>query len=519
MAPLIRPSGTRWFLALALAIAAIMLASLVLGYYSYQAASRVAAQSEETLERSNRVDGQKLISRIERLIIDSDRTLFRMVRLEDPEEFRQLWRRIVRIDPVVKTVVVLDEQFKIVHLVSSSKTSDPSRFRRTFLRHIMPSMELRSLPRNAHRHLHKAFDGTLYLISYIRRRSVGQNYYIALSINLPYVTKEIFKEEFQGLEESKFIAVLDDQGKIIYGQPPTNMDQFMFEDRFPTTLYRWRLQVAPRGVVALRREARTGRTTNLVLVGLAGVLLLAGMLTLLIAVRREHRANQLKSLFISNVTHELKTPLTLIHMFGELLAMGRTSDPGTAREYAEIITRESDRLSRLIDNVLDFSRIERGKAAYDFAPGQLTQVVERGLDLVRYRAEQAGFRLSTRLAPDLPPVMMDDNAMTLLVLNLLENALKYGGTERGAEIVVSLEQAGESEQLLTVADHGPGIPPADLGRIFDRFYRGTSARQAGARGSGIGLSLVKHIAEAHGGTVQVESGEGQGATFSLRIPV
>ena len=514
-----RLSGTRWFLALALAIAAIMLASLVLGYYSYQATSRVAARSDETLERSNRAEGQKLIERIERVIIDSDRTLFRMVRLEDPEEFRQLWRRIVRIDPVVKTVIVLDEQLKVVHLVSRSSKVEPSRFRETFLRHIVPSMKLPSLPRNAHRHLHRDFDGTLYLISYIRRHSAGQDYYIALSINLPYVTKEIFKEEFQGLEESKFIAVVDDQGGLIYGQKPPDAGQFMFQDRFPTTLYRWRLQVAPRAVVALRDEARTRRTSNIVLVGLAGALLIIGLLTLLFAVRQEHRANQLKSLFISNVTHELKTPLSLIHMFGELLAMGRSSDAATAKEYAEIITRESDRLSRLIDNVLDFSRIERGKAAYDFAPGQLRRVVERGVDLVRYRAEQAGIQLKTVLAQELPPVMMDDSAMTLLMVNLLENALKYGCTEQGGEIQVSLEQPDETCQVLRVADHGPGMPLSEQRRIFDRFYRGTWARRAGTRGSGIGLSLVKHIAEAHGGKVQVESAEGQGATFSVRIPV
>ena len=497
-----------------------MLASLVLGYYSYQAASRVAERSDETLERSNRAEGQQLIERIERVIIDSDRTFFRMVRLEDPEEFRQLWRRIVRANSVVKTVTVLDEQFNVVHLVSRSGKTETARFRETFLRQIVPAMKLATLPRNAHRHLHKGFGGTGYLISYIRRRTAGQDYYIALSIDLTYVAREIFEEEFQRLEESKHIAVVDDGGQVIYGRPQTTAGQFQYQGLFPTTLSRGRRLVAPGEVAVLGAAARTRRSTNLLLVTLAGALLLTGMLTLIIAVRQERRANQLKSLFISNVSHELKTPLTLIHMFGELLAMGRSSDPGTAKEYAEIITRESDRLSRLIDNVLDFSRIERGKAAYDFAPGYLAAVVERGVDLVSYRAEQAGISLVTRITPDLPEVEMDDNAMTLLVLNLLENALKYGTPEEGGEIRVSVDAGeGGAEQVLSVADDGPGVPPSEAGRIFDRFYRGTWARRAGTRGSGIGLSLVKHIATAHGGKVLVESGEGKGTTFSVRIPV
>jgi len=512
---------TRWFLPLALAIAAIMVASLVLGYFSYQAASRTAAKSEQTLQRSNQVQGQKLIERIERVVIDSDRTLFRMVKLDDADEFEQLWRRIVWANPLLHTVVVLDDQFGILHLVSRARREKGGEeaFRSIFMGLIVPAMKLPSLPRNAHRHLHKAFGDTLYLISFTRRRAEGGDYFIVLLMNLPYIRKEIFKEEFQGLEESKHIAVFDQDGKVIYGAAAPDTGQFVFEDRFPTTLYRWRLQLAPRAVETLRKEARTRRTTNIVLVGIATALILVGMLTLLIAVRQERRANELKSVFISNVTHELKTPLSLIRMFGELLATGRTSDADAAREYAEIITRESDRLSRLIDNVLDFARIERGKAAYDFAEGDLGTAVERAVDLVRYRAEQAGVSLEMEVDRELPPMMLDENAMTLLLLNLLENALKYGVSgDQGGQIQVDVEARGQDEVSLSVADRGAGVPAEELGRLFDRFYRGAGSRVAGTRGSGIGLSLVKHIAEAHGGKVEVQSEEGEGTVFTVIMP-
>ena len=525
--------STRWLLSLVIGIAAIMFATVVLGYYSYNAASQVATRSEQTLEKSNRDVGRQLIDRIEKVIIDSDRTLFRMVRLEDPGEFIELWRRIVRISPVVQTVIVLDEDMDVVHLVSNMPRAHLGQFRKVFLQQIVRVMDLPSLPPDAHRHLHRSYGGKPYLVSFTRRRSGDREYFIALNMNLPYITREIFREEFRPLEQSKFIAVLDENHKWVYGRSApraagtegkareaknsAEKKMFLYEERFPTTLYRWRLQISPRGVGTLRSEARRRRTLNIVLVATADGLILLGMITLLVAVRKERRANQLKSDFISNVTHELKTPLSLIRMFGELLPLGRTSSKQTSREYAEIITRESDRLSRLIDNVLDFARMERGKAAYEFSMGDISTVVERGVDLVRYRAEKAGVKLETEIAEELPDTLMDENALTLALLNLLENAMKYGVDEQG-EIHVGLHREG-SDLVLAVSDRGDGIPTDEVGRIFDRFFRGRTARSRSMRGSGIGLSLVKHIVAAHRGRVQVESKPGQGTRFELIFPV
>jgi two-component system phosphate regulon sensor histidine kinase PhoR len=508
---------TRWFSPLSLIIVAIMVAALALGYVSYHGARRIAAKSEESVETSNRLVGLKLIDRLEKVIIDSDRTLFWMVRLDDPREFKELWRRIVRISPLVDTVIVLDENREVVHLVSNLGTDSLASFRKVFLGRIVPDMELQSLPAYTHKHLHKYYDGAPFLVSYIRQRSGGRDYYIALNMNVPYITNDIFREEFRELVDTKHIAVLDETGKIVHGSPTETYGPFVFEGRFPTTLYLWRLQLTPREVKVLRRQAVAQKAYNIGLVGLAVGVILVGILVLVVAVRKERRASELKSEFISNVTHELKTPLTLIRMFGELLALGRTTDKETHREYAEVITRESDRLARLIDNVLDFARIERGKAAYQFASGNLTTVVERGVDLCHYRAEQAGITLRTNIPPGLPETHFDEDAMTLLLLNLMDNAIKYGA-ERGGEVSVGLVQ--EANQLvLTVGDRGPGIPKDEQSRIFERFYRAKAARSQSARGSGIGLSLVKHIAEAHGGSVRVHSELGKGATFEVTIPV
>lgn len=506
-----------WFSPLFLMITVIMAAALGLGYYSYHSAVQLAESSERSVESSNRALGLKLIDRIEKVIIDGDRTFFRLVRLDDPKEFKELWRRIVRVSPAVESVVVLDERYEVVHLVTRLDPHRSRSFRRRFVNRILPDMELDKLPPNQHRHLHKEYDGRFYLLSYIRRQSDEGDYYIALSVNIPYVIRDTFRAEFKELEETNRIAVMDEVGRVLYGQRIALPSRLVFEERFPTTLYKWRLQLAPGQVTSLARGARVRRLTDLVLVGSGVGVIWLGMLVLFVAARKERRANQLKSDFISNVSHELKTPLSLIRMFGELIALQRFADAETGKEYAEIITRESDRLTALIDNVLDFARIERGKADYDMELGDLSRVAERVCELSHYRAEQAGVTLRTEVESGLPEVAFDESAMTLLLLNLIENSLKYGASQ-GEQVVIGLRREGD-ELRLSVSDSGPGIPPEERKRIFERFYRGASIRGRSQRGTGIGLSLVKHIAEGHGGTVRAGGELGKGAVFEVSIPI
>ena len=500
------------------AIAVGVGAALVLGTYSVKATGRIAELSERSLLRSTRVLGQKLVDRIERAVIDTDRAMFRLVRLENPEEFQALWKRIVRMSPMVRSVVVLDERHRVIHLVSRLGRARRRLFRTVFVREIVPQMDLDRLPDNAHRHLNRAYRDDLHLLSYIKRRGEEGSYTVALDLSLGHVTQELFSGEFDELMRTQYVAVTDDDGRVIYGELPPDGHTPVFRARFPTTLYRWRLTVAPRESSSVRREVRARRTTNLALVVLAEGLILLGMVVLLVAARKERRANRLKSEFVSNVSHELKTPLSLIRMFGELLALGRTRGPEHAREYAEIITREAERLTHLIDNVLDFSRIEQGREAYTFSEGRLGPVVERAVELVRPRAEQAGAQLSCSVEPDLSPVSMDPGALTLLLLNLLDNALKYGVSGDGtARIRVTLARENR-ELVLSVNDRGPGILESEIPRVFDRFYRGDDARRQRIRGSGIGLSLVRHIAESHGGRVTASNDPEGGCQFMLRLP-
>jgi signal transduction histidine kinase len=232
-------------------------------------------------------------------------------------------------------------------------------------------------------------------------------------------------------------------------------------------------------------------------------------------VKRESEMARLKADFVANVSHDLKTPLSLIRMFAETLELDRVADDAARREYYAVITRGSERLTRLIDNVLDFSRIESGRQRYDIAPGPLEPVVHEVLDAFRYPLAQQGFKVDVQVEPELPELPMDAAALKQALANLVDNAIKYSGEHR--RLRVSARRAGGAI-LLEVADEGIGIPPGETQRIFDKFYRVGRSETQGRRGSGVGLALVKHIAEAHGGRITVESRAGEGSRFTLHLP-
>ena len=515
-----------WFSALYPIFGLILASALALGRYSYKNARQLGDQSERSLAETNRVLGEQVLERIDHFIIDSDRSLLDIVDLEHPQDFARRWTEIVRLSQPIEAALVLDENQHIVSrgYVSKFDDDEAAAFKRLFVDEILPELHLDKLELDLHKHLHLvARDGRDYLISYMKRAQAatdtrpGRVYYVALKVSLDYLLKEFFPHDaFQKLAGHQPFSVVDSKDRVVFGAPLRAPRELLFEEKFPTTLYLWRLRIAPPDAERLAAETRKRGLYDTALIVAMLAVLLVGVAFLLYAVRKERLANQLKSEFISNVSHELKTPLSLIRMFGELLALGKVKSEASGREYAEIITRESERLSHLIDNVLDFSRIERGKASYDFQRGDLSEVVARAVDVYRHRFEREGVHLETEIEQQLPEASFDESAMTLVLLNLLDNAFKYGG-EKG-QVRVGLKSRGGRIQL-TVRDFGPGIALAEQRRIFDRFYRSPSVRTKNARGSGIGLALVKHIAEAHGGRVTVESEPGRGATFTVTIPL
>ncbi len=226
--------------------------------------------------------------------------------------------------------------------------------------------------------------------------------------------------------------------------------------------------------------------------------------------------SNLKSYFISSVSHELRMPLTSIRMFAEMLRLQRTLSPRRRREYLEIIEGESERLSRLIGNILDFAKIERGVKEYHFMPVRAEKIVKRAVLAMRYQMLQQKARLRTNVQPRLGSMMADADALEEAVLNLLSNALKYSIQKKEIDLSVFMER---KKLIILVSDKGIGISESELPNIFDRFYRVQDNRTRQVGGAGLGLAVVKHIVEGHHGTISVKSVVGEGTTFRLELPV
>lgn len=256
--------------------------------------------------------------------------------------------------------------------------------------------------------------------------------------------------------------------------------------------------------------------SNYIILGSLSVLMAGGLFLTYRNISREMRLARLKSDFVANVSHELRTPLALIRLYAETLELGRLTAQEKYQEYFRIIREESERLSALINNILDFSRIEAGRKEYDFKQTDLAELVHTTLESYRFQIEQNGFAYEENIAADIPPVNVDREAIARSLLNLVNNALKYSKEQKF--IGVSLYRANGSVKL-EVRDRGIGIAPADHDKIFEKFYRCGDPLVHNTKGSGLGLSLVKHIAQAHGGNVFVESAPERGSKFIIALPI
>jgi two-component system phosphate regulon sensor histidine kinase PhoR len=390
-------------------------------------------------------------------------------------------------------------------------------------------MELAKQAPDELRHLHHEYHGQPYLLSYWQRLVDGRRYLVVAWHDVGRIIKDTMPTLFSESSTPSRVNVLDESGRIIYpiSGPPLRSGAFTVAVPFPTTLYGWRVQVSPSASDELTARVQNRAMLELLMVVLSCAVIVLGVATILLAAERERRMSALKSEFVANVSHELKTPLALVRMFGEMLQSGRVRDDDKRQQYLDIIVSESERLSALIENVLDFARVERGRQPYEFAEGDVADAVSRAVNVYRYRAEREGMELAVEVDSELPRARFDERAIQLAVINLIDNALKYA--QGSGVVTVRARREGGARRaqqiVIRVIDQGPGVPPEERERIFERFVRGRASREPGTgrpiRGSGIGLALVKHIAESHGGRAWVDSAEPagpSGASFALSIP-
>jgi signal transduction histidine kinase len=255
---------------------------------------------------------------------------------------------------------------------------------------------------------------------------------------------------------------------------------------------------------------------SFLILGVLSMLMIGGLVLTYRSVNKQVALARLKSDFVSNVSHELRTPLALIRLYAETLELGRITTHEKKNEYYSIIRKESERLSALINNILDFSRIEAGAKEYDFRETDIAELVRNTLDSYRYQIEQQGFAFEEQIDPGIPSVKIDREAIARALVNLINNALKYSDNEKFLGVRLYREQ---SMLKLEVSDRGIGIDRNEQARIFEKFYRTCDPLVHNTKGSGLGLSLVRHITRAHGGDVEVESTPGRGSKFTLSLPL
>jgi signal transduction histidine kinase len=264
----------------------------------------------------------------------------------------------------------------------------------------------------------------------------------------------------------------------------------------------------------ISRSASTLQLTlGLIVMTLMAAILLGGWF-MAADVRRQMRLAQQKTDFVSNVSHELKTPLTSIRMFADMLAEGRVTEPERQANYLRIISAESARLTRLINNVLDFARMQRGAAAHGRQACDLVEVVLEVVDTCRPHLDTVGASLTLENTAEKLPLIGDRDALAQIVMNLVSNAEKYGGKE----ILVRIRQE-DGRGYVDVMDRGPGIPARKLETIFQPFTRLNESQASGVSGSGLGLTLARGMAQAHGGDVTYSPRESGGSCFTLSIPL
>jgi len=278
----------------------------------------------------------------------------------------------------------------------------------------------------------------------------------------------------------------------------------------------WEVAVYLLNPAQFNQSARTLRLTLGLIVVLLVLAIAAGSWLIVADLRRQLAVARQKTNFVSNVSHELKTPLTSIRMFSEMLADDRVLDPEKRRHFLHIITAETARLTRLINNVLDFARMERGGRSHHLSACDLTELVKETVAAYRPHLESVGFTLQCR-PPESPlPVQADRDALAQVLLNLLSNAEKYSGEQREIEVVVI--RSGDAAEI-RVLDRGPGVPAGCEEKIFEQFFRANDSLASGIQGSGIGLTLARQIARTHGGDIRYASRDGGGSCFTLSVPL
>jgi signal transduction histidine kinase len=316
-------------------------------------------------------------------------------------------------------------------------------------------------------------------------------------------------------DDNKGWTLKDRQGALLAASSPPPAGTLTVEAGFKEGFPDWTLQFYQSDLPLTEVLLTSRRGVYFAMFLLIAGILAFGLVLTLRSVTREVELSRMKSDFVSTVSHEFKSPLTSIRQVAEMLESGRVPSEERKQRYYEALLEQSERLSLLTDNVLSFARLEEGKREFNFGEVDTSAFLAEVLSPIRERVRHEGFEVELEVEEPLPPLTADRGALSQVVSNLVDNAVKYSGASRKV-LVEAADRGGRF--MLAVTDFGLGIPKKEQPKVFDRFFRGGEELSRTVKGSGLGLTLVKQIVEAHGGTVRLESEPGKGSRFTVSLP-
>jgi len=318
-------------------------------------------------------------------------------------------------------------------------------------------------------------------------------------------------------EESVFDwEVVDDYEEVLLQSEIVTKDVNPIKVVFSSSLPSWTLVIYPKRGGILISFVQTSEGIFFYIFLLIIIILAFGLFFTLYVVNNELRVSKMKSNFISTVSHEFKSPLTSIRQMAEMLYGGRVPAKERQQKYYSSMLQETERLSHLIDNILDFSRMEEGRKNFRFGKGNLTDIVEEMVLSFQSQMKDKGFRIDFILPGPIPDSVFDKEAINQVLQNLIENACKYSGESKTIEVSLTYS---EPEIIIAVKDYGIGISKDEQDKIFSRFYRAGNELTQKVKGSGIGLTIVKQIVNAHQGSIRLQSEPGKGSVFRVILPL
>ena len=374
-------------------------------------------------------------------------------------------------------------------------------------------------PRNAFKRFALEIGGYSYLVSILGDWNGGQvNGVRGLLLNSEYLKGNLLRPVIQQHVPSEDIqwVVRKQDGEAILKSENSPSGTVTIKTNFVENFPPWYLELRQKDPRFIDTLLTSRRGVYFYMFILLTCILIFGLILTIRIITHELELGRMKSNFVSTVSHEFKSPLTSIRQLAEMLQRGRVPSEERRQRYYDVLLEQSERLSLLVDNILDFARMEEGRKEFSFEKVDIGSLLEEIVSTFQQRVRHEGFTIQAEIDKRLPLIQADSSAITQAVTNLIDNAIKYSGEAKQVYVRAFTEN---QYLIIAVQDFGIGIKPEEIDKVFERFYRGGDELTRMVKGSGLGLTLVKQIVQAHHGTVYVESEPGRGSTFYLRLPV